>query len=123
MCIWTDKEQVLFILNLPQVPSSTFYLFGQTRSKCSLSSTFPKSQPQLSVYLDRQGANALHPQSSSSPNLNKISLHMARHSTHLALSFETLLDCNNLGENSFLLRKAALLKDGLFFVISLQNVP
>jgi hypothetical protein len=35
-----------------QKRSLTFYVFGQIRSKCSSSSTFPKSQPQqsLSVY-------------------------------------------------------------------------
>jgi hypothetical protein len=32
-----------------QKHSLTFYVFGQTRSKCSSSSTFPKSQPRQSL--------------------------------------------------------------------------
>jgi len=37
------------------------------------------------VYLDRQGASALHPLPSPSRSLDKASLRMARPSTHLAL--------------------------------------
>jgi hypothetical protein len=42
------------------------------------------------VYLDKQGASALHPLPSPSRNLDKASQHMARLSTHLTLSFATL---------------------------------
>ncbi len=37
------------------------------------------------MYLDRQGANAFHPQPSLNYNLNKASLNMARLSMQLAL--------------------------------------
>jgi len=37
------------------------------------------------VYLDKQGASALHPLPSPSHSPDKTSLHMARPSTHLAL--------------------------------------
>jgi hypothetical protein len=34
-----------------QKHSLTFYVFGQIRSKCSSSSTFPKSQPRQSLFM------------------------------------------------------------------------